>query len=83
MAKSSEGEEELLREKFNAIVEGLSLDESAPTTYLDELEKIEESQGFKPPNPAKVSLASTFQAMKRGFKNWFNRPHHDGDGVVL
>ncbi len=83
MTKSSEGEEELVREKFNSIVAGLSLDESAPTTYLDELENIEESQGFKPPSPAKVSPAATFQAMKRGFKNWFNRPSHDGDGVVL
>lgn len=83
MSKSSEGEEELIREKFNSIVEGLSLDESAPTTYLDELEKIEESQGFKPPIPTKVSPAQTFQAMKRGFKNWFSRPEHDGDGVVL
>ncbi len=83
MAKNSEGEEELIREKFNSIVAGLSLDESAPTTYLDERAEIEESQGFKPPNPAKVSPASTFQAMKRGFKNWFNRPSHDGDGVVL
>jgi hypothetical protein len=34
-------EEELIRSEFESIVSGLSLDESAPTTYLDDLDRID------------------------------------------
>ncbi len=44
-------ERELIDAEFNSIVSGLSLDESAPTTYLDELEAIVESEKFVAPNP--------------------------------
>ncbi len=42
---------ELIDSEFESIVAGLSLDESAPTTYLDELERFEELEKFNPPNP--------------------------------
>ena len=34
-------EEELIRSEFESIVSGLSLDESAPTTNLDDLDRID------------------------------------------
>ena len=46
-------EEELIRSEFDSIVSGLSLDESAPSTYLDELDRIDRSEGFVAPNPSK------------------------------
>ena len=45
-------EHELIDAEFESIVSGLSLDESAPTTYLDELDAQQyEPEGFTPPNP--------------------------------
>ena len=42
-------EEGLIKAEFDSIVEGLSLDESAPTTYLDELDRFEDENKFTPP----------------------------------
>jgi hypothetical protein len=45
-------ERELIDAEFESIVSGLSLDESAPTTYLDELDAPQyDLEGFTPPNP--------------------------------
>jgi carboxylesterase len=45
-------ERELIDAEFESIVSGLSLDESAPTTYLDELDaRPYDPEGFTPPNP--------------------------------
>jgi carboxylesterase len=44
-------ERELIDAEFDSIVSGLSLDESAPTTYLDELENFSDENRFTPPNP--------------------------------
>ena len=45
--KEPEGfdEEELIRSEFESIVSGLNLDQSAPTTYLDDLDRID-NEGF-------------------------------------
>jgi carboxylesterase len=52
--KEPEGfdEEELIRSEFESIVSGLSLDQSAPTTYLDDLDRID-NEGFVHPNPVR------------------------------
>ena len=44
-------EEELIRSEFDSIVSGLSLDESAPTTYLDDLDRIDEERFVQPKTP--------------------------------
>ena len=44
-------ERELIDAEFDSIISGLSLDESTPNTYLDELDKFEDSNRFTPPNP--------------------------------
>ena len=61
-------ERELIDAEFESIVSGLSLDESSPTTYLDELERFTEDESFTPPNPdlgpiAKISRLSTIATL--------------------
>jgi carboxylesterase len=42
---------ELIDAEFDSIVSGLSLDESTPNTYLDELSRNNAADTFTPPNP--------------------------------
>lgn len=49
-------ESDLVDAEFDSIISGLSLDQSAPTTYLDELDKFDEINRFVPPNPGKINL---------------------------
>ncbi len=44
-------ERELIDAEFDSIVSGLSLDETPPTTYLDELDRRVSAEQFSPPNP--------------------------------
>ena len=76
-------EAELIRSEFEAIVSGLSLDESAPSTYLDELERIDRSEAFIPPNPPSQSLRTFFFSAKNAIERWFKRGFHDNDGIEL
>lgn len=76
-------EEELIRSEFDSIVSGLSLDESAPTTYLDELERFEDSNRFIPPNPPRQSPRAMWRSIKRAFNRWFNRDYHEDDGAEV
>jgi carboxylesterase len=52
---NEDDEEALIRAEFDSMVSHLSLDQSAPTTYLGELEKFGED-GFIPPNPKAPQL---------------------------
>jgi hypothetical protein len=76
-------EEELIRSEFDSIVSGLSLDESAPTTYLDELDAIQDSNRFIPPNPPRQSPRAMWRAVKRAVNRWFHRGYHEDDGATL
>jgi hypothetical protein len=49
-------ETDLVDAEFDSIVSGLSLDESSPTTYLDELDGIYEAERFIAPNPHRFRL---------------------------
>ena len=57
-------EEDLIRSEFESIVSGLSLDESSPNTFLDDLELVEKleaqntDEGFAPPNLSNLSAFS-------------------------
>ena len=75
-------EEELIRSEFDSIVSGLSLDESTPTTYLDELDKFD-SDHFIAPNPPRQSAREIFFRAKSAIKAWFNRPNHDDEGTRI
>jgi hypothetical protein len=76
-------EEELIRSEFDSIVSGLSLDESSPSTYLDELEAIDRNDHFIAPNPPVQTPRTFFYSAKRAILRWFNRDYHEDDGVEL
>jgi carboxylesterase len=40
LQNGSDDEQELINAEFEAMVSGLNLDQSSPSTYLDELEEI-------------------------------------------
>lgn len=75
-------EEELIRSEFDSIVSGLSLDESAPTTYLDELDRIDR-EGFIQPNPPRQTLQGFIQSVRIAINRWLRRGYHDDDGAAL
>ena len=75
-------EEELIRSEFDSIVSGLSLDESAPTTYLDDLDRIDEER-FVQPNPPRQTPLGFIASAKREINRWLNRGYHEDDGAAL
>ena len=70
-------ERELIDAEFDSIVSGLSLDESAPTTYLDELDRHVDDEHFTPPAPAKMNLKKFFADGVSAFKRWKDNPRSD------
>jgi hypothetical protein len=82
--KEPEGfdEEELIRSEFESIVSGLNLDQSAPTTYLDDLDRID-NEGFVQPNPVRQTPRGFFYAARNAMKRWFHQNHRDDDGAAL
>ena len=75
-------EEELIRSEFESIVSGLNLDQSAPTTYLDDLDRIDH-EGFVPPNPAPQTPRGFIGSARNAIKSWFHRNQRDDDGAAL
>lgn len=75
-------EEDLIRSEFESIVSGLSLDESGPSTYLDDLERIDE-EGFILPNPPRQSPRGFITSAKRAISRWLKRGYHEDDGATL
>jgi len=55
-------ERELIDAEFDSIVSGLSLDESSPNTYLDELDNFVDLDRFTPPNPKLPKFDQTQRA---------------------
>jgi hypothetical protein len=77
-------ERELIDLEFQSMVEGLSLDESAPTSYLDELDKFEDQNRFVAPNPPRRNLSQSLRDAILAFKKWRNgKTFRDGDGAEL
>jgi hypothetical protein len=93
MSKRESGQEsddafddkELIDAEFQSMVEGLSLDESAPTTYLDELEAIDRSNRFSPPPIPKRSLIDQIKDSLNAMVRWKNNRNnqHPDDGAAL
>jgi hypothetical protein len=82
---SDEFDDELVNAEFESMVEGLSLDESTPTTYLDELDAFEDHNRFTPPAIAKKSLKDQVRDALCAITRWKNNPHnhHPDDGAAL
>jgi hypothetical protein len=75
-------EEELIRSEFESIVSGLSLDESAPTTFLDDLDRIDRA-GFAQPNPPRQTPRGFIASAKRAVDRWLKRGYHEDDGAEI
>ena len=76
-----EDEKDLIDEKFQALVSGLSLDESSPTTYLDELDRRNDEEHFTPPVPKKMQLRNFFSDCINAFKKWKDNPRSYNSGL--
>ena len=78
-------DDDLINAEFESMVEGLSLDESTPTTYLDELDSFEDQNRFTPPAIPKKSLKDEIRDAFRAIMRWKNNPHNDHpeDGAAL
>ena len=76
-------DDELIRSEFDSMVSGLSLDESTPSTYLDELDRIDRADGFIAPNPPRQTPRAFFFSAKRAVSRWLKRGYHDDDGAAL
>ena len=77
----SEDEKDLIDDKFNALVSGLSLDQSSPSTYLDELDRSVDHERFTPPVPAKLNMKKFFSDGVNAFKKWKDNPRSDNSGL--
>ena len=75
-------EEELIRSEFESMVAGLSLDESTPTTYLDDLDRINH-EGFVQPNPPRQTPKGFIASAQRAINRWLKRGYHEDDGATL
>jgi hypothetical protein len=82
--KESDGfdEEELIRSEFESIISGLNLDQSSPSTYLDDLDRIDD-EAFTPPNPAPQTPRSFLQSARDAIQRWFHKTDRDDDGAAL
>ena len=78
-------DDELIKAEFDSMVEGLSLDESAPTTYLDELDKFEDLNRFTPPPIAKRGIREQIQDARKSFTKWKNnrQSYNPEDGSAI
>jgi hypothetical protein len=77
-------ERELIEMEFQSMVENLSLDQSAPTSYLDELDATEVHDKFIAPNPNRKSALQSFRDALVAFKKWKSgKNFRDDDGAAL
>ena len=74
-------EKDLIDEKFNALVSGLSLDQSTLSTYLDELERFADDERFTPPQPPRFTVKKFFADGIKAVKKWKDNPRPDNSGL--
>lgn len=78
-------EMDLINSEFESMVAGLSLDESTPNTYLDDLENSSalDTNHFEQPNPAWPGIRNFFISAKIAIKRWLRHENNREDGVEL
>lgn len=93
----SSDEMELINAEFESMVAGLSLDESSPRTYLDELDELEREEvtslnsadsSYKRADPIHTPLYLRVEQMMRTIKSWWHRKGRndqegDSDGAII
>lgn len=86
-SRRDDDEMDLINAEFESMVSGLSLDQSSPTTYLDQLDAIAEADSdaevYALPPREKKTLHQRVQSIRRSFNNWWSRSNHDDDGAQL
>ena len=84
---SERDEMDLINAEFDSMVSHLSLDESAPTTYLDELDSIEAADSdrdlYAYPAQSNKGMSERIADGIRAIKLWWNRNNNEGDGAIL
>jgi hypothetical protein len=82
----SHDEQELINAEFESMVSGLTLDQSSPRTFLDELDdfdKNDSSQLYIAPR-VKRGFHGSFSHLIDSIKRWWKRPNSDdGDGAIV
>ena len=84
---SEEDEMDLINAEFESMVSQLSLDQSSPTTYLDELDAIAKADSDKElyafPAQSHKNLRQRILDSIQTIKSWWNRNDNEGDGAIL
>lgn len=88
MAPREDDEMDLINAEFESMVSDLNLDQASPSTYLDDLDQIAETE--------KSEIAQLYQIprVRRGFqgnvshignaiKRWWKKSEQEGDGSAL
>ena len=81
----NDDEMDLINSEFESMVEGLSLDESTPNTYLDDLENTDalDNNHFDEPNPTWPGLRNFLISARIAIKRWLQHENNRDDGVEL
>jgi hypothetical protein len=81
----SDDEMDLINSEFESMVAGLSLDQSTPNTYLDDLENAStlDENHFQEPNPSWPGLRNFIQSARIAIKRWLRHENNRDDGVEL
>lgn len=76
---------DLINSEFESMVAGLSLDQSTPNTYLDDLENAStlDENHFQEPNPSWPGLRHFIQSARIAIKRWLRHENNRDDGVEL
>lgn len=78
---SNEDDQDLMDDKFQALISGLSLDQSAPTDYLDSISGVTEIDSFTPPAPEKIHFRTSIKDGIAAFKRWRDNPSRDNTNL--
>ncbi len=81
----SDDEMDLINSEFESMVAGLSLDQSTPNTYLDDLENAStlDENHFQEPNPSWPGLRNFIHSARIAIKRWLRHENNRDDGVEL
>jgi hypothetical protein len=81
----SDDEMDLINSEFESMVAGLSLDQSTPNTFLDDLEKSEalDENHFQEPNPSWPGVRKFLLSAQVAIKRWLRQDNDRDDGVQL
>jgi len=81
----NDDEMDLINSEFESMVAGLSLDESTPNTYLDDLENADafDDNHFEEPNPTWPGIRNFIASARVAIRRWLRHQNDRDDGVEL